>query len=910
VADRFGIEFCGLEGEDSAIVTTIDLRDLACFDGHPLLDEWNLTYAPFVVEVRPPAEDRQEGVCRFCGCTEDHACITADGQPCHWRAPAICSACADVILAPEEDDLDVVLESVEKRADRDGARDALEKILGFDTDHYPVERPWWTDRVGKAIDRLRPDEGDDGETTDKPDKLAPKPDKLALKPDKLDTNAERSGAPRADLVMVPIDQIDAGHNVRQVIDEAPLLQLTASIEQLGMIEPVVVRKLSKAEAAGGKRFRMVAGHRRLLAAERAGEEFVEAKIYSGVDDRWESRARLAENVQRMDLGHMDLARVFGDAVEAGLTVGQVAEEAHVSDDMVRRHLALLRLAEPIGELVASGRLPVHQAALIARVGDPDRQMNLAESCCHMTWDGEKTGWKKRPPYGHKEGDPEDYVMPMRELRQAVSTALCGLAACGWLKVEAAAAAWAAKTGEAIERFEGETAICELGGIAGRRPCAGCPDNSATYADQPGLFAGVHPQGSDKRGYCTNRPCYETKTAAWEKVKTERKKKEAKKTKAKITQAKKAGLDVCELCGKVADADQTFEPCEAAGGVKVCPKCAEKAAKRQASARRAESGYQAKQRKREQLEASFPATAAQRAALALWERGQRAAAAIRGQILKAANTEDLREAAWASCCGLATAGGADGVSEIVIDTGELAPIALRGDGDGIGQDAEGLVRLWDVASMQDASYGGETRWEMLYKPGVQHWSANVVNVPMEPEAAALCELFEEIIRWWGLGPEVPPKPTAAETTGGETEGSDGETTTPAAGSFVRSLETIPATILRVESADPGPIEGRGADGRVFEVTTRVEPADEAEISAWRNERESRVLNAIRQGRKKEAMAMIDLELDDEGDWLTPAELLFMLRTAQSGGLTGDWRRAAVARRIKALEGELGGEEATA
>lgn len=710
--------------------------------------------------------------------------------------------------------------------------------------------------------------------------------------------------PRADLVMVPIDQIDDRHNIRSGMDEGFLLQLTDSIRDLGMLEPLIIRKLSKADAGNGtvgshaKKFRVVAGHQRLEAARRAGEEFVEAKVYSGsnVDDAWEAKARLAENVQRQDLNHMELARAFGDAVAVGLSVRQVAEQAHVSDDMVRRHLALLRLTKPVADLVASGRLPVHQAELIARVGDVGKQISLAERCLALGWNAKKGAWTDKPNWNWREGDPKDYVMTMAELRKEVAYAMCGLAACGWLKAEAE---------EADGKYVGadarspETPISDAGGIAGKRACEGCPDNTMTYADHPTLFAGIRPQGSDKKGYCTNRPCYEAKTKVWEKVKDKRAKEKEKKQKAVIAKAKKAGLDVCEACGKVADAGDKFDKCGQAANARLCPKCAEKAVSR--TSRRGNESYAEQEKQRKKLQAQFPRDDAERHALALWQWGQEAAELIADWIETVDCQAHAHEAAAAICSvlGIRLANQDGYNSEITLDVELKEPPTFSVVGEQEKTTAEALAAIWRDAAMIAKPQWGQPLWHE-YKPGIGH-DLKADCVPLPPAAVAMIDLYEQLINHLMLDTK-----TARPQPGASAKSNPGDA---ARERFIRIMGGGPdeGTILRVEADMP---DGEGVEARlpngtlhVIEAGTPTAPAMQSEIARWRNERESHVLNLIRQGRKKEAMAMIEIELEDEGDWLTPAELLAMLKSAQSTGLKGDWRRAAVAKRIKQLAGDI-------
>ena len=351
--------------------------------------------------------------------------------------------------------------------------------------------------------------------------------------------------PKADLVMVPIDAIEVGPNVRTEANEGMLLELQDSLKAIGLMEPVIVRK-------AGKKFLLIAGHRRLEAARRNGEDLIEAKVYAGLDDRQTARMQLTENLQREQLNHVDVALQFGRARDAGMAVADIARDVNLSETYVRKHLDLLRLCEPVRKLVADGRLPFMQAQLIARVGDPAKQIQLVEGATRLNWNAKKASWGARSFTCTKQ-DAADHVMTMSALRENVGHMMLGMAACGWPRDDE---------------------------FAGCRPCVGCPDNTQTYADQPALFAGISPRGSDKKGHCTNEACYRTKQRAWEKIRAKRKAEKAKARKAKIAKALKAGLVICEECAKAeVDGEGKFAKVD---GRTLCPKCAQKANKRQSS----------------------------------------------------------------------------------------------------------------------------------------------------------------------------------------------------------------------------------------------------------------------------------------------------------------------------------------
>lgn len=543
-------------------------------------------------------------------------------------------------------------------------------------------------------------------------------------------NPKSACPPKADLVLVKIAEINATHNIRTDIGEATLPGLQQSIADVGLLQPVIVRK-------DGQQLRMVSGHRRLEAARRAGETHIAARVYSGdgATDAWEAAARLAENVQRLDLNHVELAAALGDAADSGMSVRQIAGECYLSDDSVRRHLSLRRLAEPVARLAASGRLPVHQAELIARVGDPARQLKLASAATRLEWDAEACKWiaeRRREWRGGKlvavggaaeQGvDDRDYVLPMDHLRKAVAEAMQGLAAAGWIRVEDA-------DGEAFHP------------AAGRGRCTGCPDNTASYADQPTLFEGLRPRGSDKRGFCTHAACYASKRAAWDKVLDGRRREADKKQRAAVAKARKAGLDVCEECGRVGQtADAAAEGYAEIDGRRLCGKCEAKARKRaERHGSGGGEGYEARQKRVEELEKKFPWTAEQKLAVATHAHGAALAERIEGAITDGTVGAD---------------GDCTNVAEMVlwaqargnfVETPRGATVRAEELPRGMAN-AE-LARWWHEA----AGWAREANFPRV------DWRGDVDNVPLPKEQLARIHDLETVA--WMCGLAVPDRPTA-------------------------------------------------------------------------------------------------------------------------------------------------------
>ncbi len=103
---------------------------------------------------------------------------------------------------------------------------------------------------------------------------------------------------------IPIDQIEIKDQVRKRIDESELGELALSISEIGVINPILVVKTD-----GGK-YRVIAGHRRVLAAKMANLKKIPAVVIGGTD--WEEQIflQLAENIQRENLHPFDEAEAL------------------------------------------------------------------------------------------------------------------------------------------------------------------------------------------------------------------------------------------------------------------------------------------------------------------------------------------------------------------------------------------------------------------------------------------------------------------------------------------------------------------------------------------------------------------------------------------------------------------------
>jgi ParB family chromosome partitioning protein len=170
--------------------------------------------------------------------------------------------------------------------------------------------------------------------------------------------AEREGS----LVELPVKDIRPNPlQPRREVDPAALEELKSSIQQAGLLQPVVVRP-----SPGGSGFELIAGERRLRACQALGWEKIPA-VRRDVDDRTVLTLALIENLQRDDLSPVDEARGYERLIaEFELTQQDVAIAVGRDRSTVANALRLLKLPDAVLQMLHDGHLTVgHARALLA-----------------------------------------------------------------------------------------------------------------------------------------------------------------------------------------------------------------------------------------------------------------------------------------------------------------------------------------------------------------------------------------------------------------------------------------------------------------------------------------------------------------------------------------------------------------
>lgn len=171
---------------------------------------------------------------------------------------------------------------------------------------------------------------------------------------------------------VPIDSITPNpRQPREVFDEDALAELVTSIKEVGLLQPVVVRK------TGTDRFELIMGERRWRACREAGLDRIPA-IVRATDDEKLLLDALLENLHRAQLNPLEEAAAYDQLLkDFKCTHDQLADRIGRSRPQVSNTLRLLRLSPPVQRRVAAGVLSAGHARALLSVDDSDEQDKLA-----------------------------------------------------------------------------------------------------------------------------------------------------------------------------------------------------------------------------------------------------------------------------------------------------------------------------------------------------------------------------------------------------------------------------------------------------------------------------------------------------------------------------------------------------
>ena len=169
------------------------------------------------------------------------------------------------------------------------------------------------------------------------------------------------------------------HQPRVHFDEESLTDLAASIAEMGVLQPILVRPI------GGGAYELIAGERRWRAAQRAGLAMIPAVIRI-TDDVGSVEQALVENLHRQDLTALEEAAAYQQLLEEfGLTHDQVATRVGKSRSAITNSLRLLGLPPLVQHLLADGQLSAGHGRALLGCAEPARQEQLARDAASNGW---------------------------------------------------------------------------------------------------------------------------------------------------------------------------------------------------------------------------------------------------------------------------------------------------------------------------------------------------------------------------------------------------------------------------------------------------------------------------------------------------------------------------------------------
>lgn len=173
-------------------------------------------------------------------------------------------------------------------------------------------------------------------------------------------------------VLVKISRILANEaQPRKNFGEEPLKELTESVRQYGVLQPLLVKK-------DGDNYRIIAGERRFRAAKAAGLTEIPV-IVRDYTTQQAAEISIIENVQREDLNPIEEAMAYQMLIDDyGLTQEEIAERVSRNRTTVTNAIRLLKLSDEVKAMVAEGTLSQGHARTLLGIEDPEKQLELAK----------------------------------------------------------------------------------------------------------------------------------------------------------------------------------------------------------------------------------------------------------------------------------------------------------------------------------------------------------------------------------------------------------------------------------------------------------------------------------------------------------------------------------------------------
>lgn len=191
--------------------------------------------------------------------------------------------------------------------------------------------------------------------------------------------------PKDGVAQISVDKILPNpFQPRKNFDGESLEEMSRSIRQYGVIQPVTVRKISPTL------YELIAGERRLRACKYAGIDRIPAIVVE-MSDSDSAAAALVENLQRQDLSFLEEAEAYSSLIAVhGFTQEHIAMKLGKSQSSVANKLRLLRLPESVKLSIGENKLTERHARALLRIPSEEKQLEAIKKICENSYNVSET----------------------------------------------------------------------------------------------------------------------------------------------------------------------------------------------------------------------------------------------------------------------------------------------------------------------------------------------------------------------------------------------------------------------------------------------------------------------------------------------------------------------------------------
>ena len=178
--------------------------------------------------------------------------------------------------------------------------------------------------------------------------------------------------PKDEIIEVSLDELRPNpYQPRKVFDQEALEELSSSIREHGVFQPIIIKKSIKG-------YEIIAGERRVRASKLAGKETIPAIIRDFTDEQM-MEISLLENLQRENLNPIEEAQAYKSMLDKlGITQEELSNKVGKSRSHITNIIGILRLPEEVQKMIAQEKLTMSHAKLLSKLENEEDILEMAD----------------------------------------------------------------------------------------------------------------------------------------------------------------------------------------------------------------------------------------------------------------------------------------------------------------------------------------------------------------------------------------------------------------------------------------------------------------------------------------------------------------------------------------------------